>query len=340
LYAHCFVCHRHFGTNDVLKNCPLGRRLAFEPRAGRLWIVCTHCSQWCLVPVESRWEAIEECESLFRSAAVRVSSENVGLAEITRSLTLIRVGDALRNELANWRYGARIRRRRRRITRAYAIGIGGMATVFAAAALVAGHPTVAAWLGLVFIPYAIALRNVPNWQRLAILRTKGSKTVIRRWDLPTIRLDSTNPRHIGVMVGTLSDAPLQGVRAVSFLAEVLPRVNWDGGDETEIRAATREVDAAESALGPSASTGEQEVWERLVEGPRREPMPLNQLTLVRRLALEMAVTEEMERRALAQEASTTEYMAERESEIARIADDMFLPSGVTRALERLIRRRP
>ena len=93
---------------------PVGRRLAFDPERGRLWVVCPGCSEWNLTALDERWEAVELCERLYAEANVRASTDHVGVAR-TSGLQLIRVGVAAhRDELANWRYGSRLRARRRR----------------------------------------------------------------------------------------------------------------------------------------------------------------------------------------------------------------------------------
>jgi hypothetical protein len=54
-----------------------------------------------------------------------------------------------------------------------------------------------------------------------------------------------------------------------------------------------------------------------------------------RLALEMAAHEEHERRALEGELALLEAAWREAEEVARIADDMFLPESTTRRLEEL-----
>ena len=61
--------------------------------------------RWNLSPLEERWEAIEECERLFRGTLVRVSTDNIGMARLADGLELIRIGKPLRPEFAAWRYG-------------------------------------------------------------------------------------------------------------------------------------------------------------------------------------------------------------------------------------------
>ena len=66
-------CHESLGSNEAIEHFPVGRRLAFDAAKGRLWAVCKACERWNLSPLEERWEAIEECERLFRDTKLRVS---------------------------------------------------------------------------------------------------------------------------------------------------------------------------------------------------------------------------------------------------------------------------
>jgi hypothetical protein len=109
-------CHAGLGSNEAIEHFPVGRRLAFDAAKGRLWAVCRSCERWNLSPLEERWEAIEECERLFRDTKLRVSTENIGLARLKEGTTLVRVGDPQRPEMAAWRYGDRFHRRRQNIT--------------------------------------------------------------------------------------------------------------------------------------------------------------------------------------------------------------------------------
>src|SRR5213592_1743693 len=114
MYTTCLFCHSDLGSNEVIESFPIGRRLAFDAAHGRLWVVCRKCERWNLTPLEERWEAIEECERLFRSTRLRVSTDNIGLARLREGLELVRIGNALRPEMAAWRYGDQFGRRRRK----------------------------------------------------------------------------------------------------------------------------------------------------------------------------------------------------------------------------------
>src|ERR671914_1908815 len=111
MYHHCLFCQTDLGVNESVERFPVGRRLAFDAAKGRLWVVCPRCGRWNLTPLEERWEAIEQCERLYRSTRLRASTPNVGLARLRSGLELVRIGPALYPEIASWRYGARLLRR-------------------------------------------------------------------------------------------------------------------------------------------------------------------------------------------------------------------------------------
>jgi len=110
MYSTCLFCNVALGKNEHVPTFPVGRRLAFDPARGRLWVVCTRCGRWNLSPLDERWEAIDECERLFRGTRLRYSTDNIGLARIGDHFELVRIGPALLPEIASWRYGARLER--------------------------------------------------------------------------------------------------------------------------------------------------------------------------------------------------------------------------------------
>jgi hypothetical protein len=57
---------------------------------------------------------VERAEESFRTTARRVQAERIGLAQLRDGTRLVRVGDAVPGELAAWRYGSELRQRRRR----------------------------------------------------------------------------------------------------------------------------------------------------------------------------------------------------------------------------------
>ena len=108
MYSTCLFCNSSLGANEQIAAFPVGHRLAYDPARGRLWVVCTRCGRWNLSPLEERWEAIDECERLFRGTRLRFSTDNIGLARVGEHLELVRIGPALLPEIASWRYGSKI----------------------------------------------------------------------------------------------------------------------------------------------------------------------------------------------------------------------------------------
>jgi hypothetical protein len=117
MYAHCIFCSKQLGRNQILEHFPVGRSVAFDAWKGRLWAVCPRCGRWNLAPLEERWEAVEDAERRFRDSPTRVHSQNIGLTQLPDGTRLIRVGEALPGEMAAWRYGRELLRRRRSFLR-------------------------------------------------------------------------------------------------------------------------------------------------------------------------------------------------------------------------------
>src|SRR3954462_4354676 len=115
MFATCLFCNGPLGANDSIESFPVGRRLSFDARKGRLWVVCERCSRWNLSPLDERSDAIDQCERAFRSTTLRVSTDNIGLARLGDGLERGGIGAPLRPELAGWRDASRFNRRRRRL---------------------------------------------------------------------------------------------------------------------------------------------------------------------------------------------------------------------------------
>src|SRR5438477_9175785 len=130
MYRTCLFCHADLGINQSVEHLQVGRRSAFDRGKGRLWVVCRKCERWNLTPFDDRWEAMEECERLFRETRVRFSTDEIGLAKLRDGTELVRIGEPLRPEFAAWRYGDQFGRRRRRqmlIAGAGVTALGGLA---------------------------------------------------------------------------------------------------------------------------------------------------------------------------------------------------------------------
>jgi hypothetical protein len=349
MYATCLFCNKPLGSNETLETFPVGKRLAFDPAKGRLWVVCSSCERWNLSPLEERWEAIEQAEKLYSDTRRRVSTDNIGLAKMPDGTTLVRIGVPMRPEFAAWRYGDQFGRRR---TRQIAIAGAGVAAV---GALVAGGA--AAGVGIGGFGYlltravkiivqgspetVVATIKVENHPLLEVRRRHLGESTIARAE------DGSMALHLRFKNGS---GEFVGREAERIAAIVIPKVNRFGGDKKAVAEAVKEI---ESDGGP------ERYIERLskVGSVYTEPFVPRQRTrwsrnrwsgssgtlskglfglpTPQRLALEMALHEESERRALEGELGELEQAWRDAEEIAAISDNLFLPSSVQGAFDKM-----
>ncbi|HJR41389.1 MAG TPA: hypothetical protein VJ812_04820 [Gemmatimonadaceae bacterium] len=333
MYSACIFCHRPLGSNALIEQFPVGRRLAFDPGKGRLWVVCRGCERWNLTPLEERWEAIEECERRFRDTTLRVSTDNIGLARLPDGLELVRIGEPLRPELAAWRYGDQFGRRRLRALATIgvssgalgALGLGGIAV----GALTAGS----AW-SLLTIGDALRAYHQSKQVVGRVATANSDVLLLRGRDLGTVRVPAKGAERDGEgwrgwrleiqhdrCAYQLSDDA--AVRAASLL---LARINRLGGSKRAVERAVRLLDAHPSPDGLFDFVARDAL--------ARGRAALADQPLEARLALEMAAHEDSERRALSGELTELTRVWREAEEIAAIADDLFLPIGIEEWLGR------
>ncbi len=341
----CLFCSGYLGRNDLIEHEAVGKRLAFDAQKGRLWIVCPHCGGWNLSPLDERWNAIDDCERLFRQTSVRVSTENISLAVVYGALDLIRIGNPLRQELAVWRYANELRTRRRRaILQASAraadqygwmIGAGGL--LGAGVALLVGTP-VAIGVGLVAGAGSEELWREIGPERIerilgriiAKVRINSlDYSFVRTGHLPEIRLG----RHAGKWQLELPHSvgweAYQDAEAVHIMGLMLPIANGFGASKDQVVAAVKELDRAGSTEAYFEETAMRiRASQYRSQGIGHYPMPT-------RLALEMAAHEETERHALQGHLKWLERRWRDAEEIAEIADNLLVVPSVEFYLETL-----
>jgi hypothetical protein len=303
--------------------------------------VCRVCGRWNLSPLEERWEAIEECERLFRGRRLRAQTAQIGLARLPDGTELVRVGAPLRPEFAAWRYGDEFGRRHRRRL----IWAGGALTALGVA-YVGG---VAAGMGVgapvVFLPHILgALRELLQApvEFVDVKRGPG-----RSWrvagDSTTLVPDEREGWRLRVHhhFGWESFA---GDPARRMLGVLLAQFNDRGGAPRTVRSAATLLanrpspeafireSAARAAEVYDEDAARQKAWWAKNQYSRATP-PVNRGGLAnfdreRRLALEMALHEEDERRALEGELAPLVEAWREAEEVAAIADSLLLPAGV------------
>lgn len=99
---------REFKPNHLLKQFSLARQLAYDPGRGRLWVIFRQCGRWCLVPIESRWEAVEELEAVAERIGLTARTDGIGLVT-QQGVRILRVGAGGVRQEAWWRYGREFR---------------------------------------------------------------------------------------------------------------------------------------------------------------------------------------------------------------------------------------
>ncbi len=342
MYRTCIYCTADLGTNEAIEGFAVGRTLAFDAERGRLWAVCPHCARWNLAPLEERWEPVEAAERSFVDARLRVQSENVGLARLPDGTQLIRVGQAVPGELAAWRYGRELQRRRWRNAPLHAAKV---------VLHVAAH--------LQFLPFSIlgvraarvargrrVVHQIPGdrspaGQPIAIRRGHLTRSWLQpdddgdlalhvpgilpaerqgaHWHVPSLLLRGETARR--VLSRSILDANSSGASATA-VTDALSRLARSGSSDEYLRATASRVvrlDVADLGFNPRGWR-EMAGW---VRGERRDrAFTPPKLDGPDALALEMALHEESERLAMQGELSALEAAWREAEEIAAIADGL------------------
>ena len=327
MYTTCMFCNKPLGSNEVVEHFPVGRRLAFDAERGRLWVVCRKCERWNLSPLEERWEAVETCERLFRGTRVRASTENIGLARHAEGLELVRIGRPFRSEFAAWRYGDQFGRRRKR---ALLYGIGG-AAVFGG--LVIGGAATGIISGAILAQTGNFWNIWMNGRTRAKLRTDDGRVLkLKRIDLLGTRLrplDEGDGYKLQVRRGKKKEW-FAGDEAERMVGQILPKMNAMGGKERTVQDAVATI---EHHGHPDRFLADVVTGDRFTD-KKGVPGYINKMPEPTKLALEMALHEEQERRALEGELWRLERAWEEAEEIAAISDDLLLPTGAGEFIER------
>jgi hypothetical protein len=327
----CLFCRASFRRNETFHAIPRGRRIAFDPELGRLWVVCGKCFRWTLQPVEERDAALYELEKAARDVGqVVASTANITLLHAGRTL-LIRVGAARLPERAWWRYGQELQRRRASFdsatSRVTAYTFGTLQRV--ADLLGLGDPDTpihwdddpvadiirwrrfgwAAWHGRETCPYCRstlrALTYELSWWVYPLQDSEGRLEL----GVPCPRCDPWTPENV---------YRIRGGAAETALRRVLAYQNVTGASEGLIRHASQAIEEAGSLEGFTRNTVErrQSLWKMGTAGS---------------IALEIALGESAESRILAGEIKDVEYMWKKEEALARIMDEELTPLEVLAA---------
>jgi len=311
-----------FPEPGVLAHVPSGDRVAYDALKGRVWVICRTCRRWSLLPLEARWEALEELEELTSgNARLLARTKNISLYR-KGPLEIVRVGGAGAGEEAWWRYGnqtpggRRVGRWTPPILRT--LRFGSLAWVGERSCPVCGH----VFREVAFNDRKI-LRVAPaDQERLADARAGGGGG---GRDVPappgSFSLHRPCPRCKGSHDGGLR---LAGLEAEITLARVLAFQNYLGESQVTVQAAARLVADPENPMA-------------LVRLLSRQDRPLGDLQPIGLTALEIAVNAARERTLSRLEAEALEARWKREEELASLVDGELSPVASLGGLVRKIR---
>lgn len=316
MYRHCIFCTAALGENQTLEQFPGGAQIAFDPAKGRLWSICLRCGRWNLAPIEERWEAVEEAEQAYRSTSMRAHQENVGIARLPAGTVLVRIGAALPRELAAWRYGTEMQRRRRRHRT--------VQTLNAISAVALG----------VWIPSSFAQgRRVVLASREAPLRLAQLDGAKFTRGVDGMRFDA--PRR-DRWLGSRPRVSVGPGQADAVLGRILTAVNHRGADTVLLEGALTQLARVGSTEGllrrlDGINAGDewllqvrrwQGSWCLVRKGQEDRYEYPDMLTAPLSLAMEMALQEELEREALSGRLDQLRRAWREAEEIAAIADTL------------------
>lgn len=280
---------------------------------------------------------------MFRHTLVRVSTDNIGLARMADGLELIRIGAPLRPEFASWRYGRHFGVRRRRTHIVAGTGIAAAAvTAIAlgptlAPALTLGAISIVAFPGLTtvmgaipmvgvlaahdYLTYDRVIARLPHGRRVVTVRAKHLGDI----ELKTDHTGDGATLHVMHDDGWAEFADGEAIHATSVL---LTGANRYGASDASVQDAVRQIEDAGDAPSFLAAASSRNSWRggrvmSLLNSYRG--LGAMHLNSTERLALEMAVHEENERRAMEGELAVLASAWRDAEQIAAIADDELTP---------------
>ncbi len=320
MYSRCLVCGASFPEGRVLEHLPRGDRVAYDIHKGRLWLVCRSCRRWSLLPLESRWEALEELERLVSGEARLLSkTDNISLFG-AGPLEIVKVGSADLAEESWWRYGRQLPDRSRLsrwtppLIRRLRFGVF-------------------AWVGQGACPEcAYVFRDLLLADRqILIVRpeeglgdpggTEGSESPGAAGG--AFSITRRCPRCRDAQRGGLH---LTGIEAELTLARVMAFQNQTGESQVTVEAAARLLRDPE---GPAS----------LVRLLSRHGRPLGDLQPMGLMALEITVNAARERTLMKLEVEALQARWRREEELAAVMDGELSPVARLEVLVRRVRGR-
>ncbi len=331
MYRSCLICHGDLGENDAIPAIPVGRRFAFDPESGYIWIICPACEEWNLAPIDRRWDAVEQCEAAFAASTDRQKGSGTAIAAVGDA-ELVRIGSTDADGLATWRYADRLEARHRR---KLAVGRRGNAVRVAVAstivvtALIAWGAAALPYIGFAILPALVAMGVVHEKRQTATIARlsgpDGANIELRRRDIAEVWLVPGDDSWRLRLRGRLELEDMPGIHAARL---ILPMINWDVSaaqtlDKARQYVLTRGRTAHDVFLAASRRRGKN----RKARIAKLDPHI--------RLALEIVANEESERQSIEFELDQLHEQWKSAHELAQIQDDLLVPDSVNKRLAEL-----
>ena len=310
MYRTCAFCNGKLDGDGGPSGLGVGRRLAFDEWKGRLWVICPKCSRWNLAPLDDRLERIDALARAARDGRVAAASEQVALIR-WQGYDLVRVGKPPRLEFATWRYGERLRARRREQLK-FVVPVTVAAVGLAVAVNVAAGGSVGVFVWNVPNVARAMYRGMVGRRRIGLVEPPicercGTVLQLRARHMAYARVVRQTQADLALLLSCPTcrseGALLIGPDAQAALRQGLTYLALARRDHQRAEDAARLV---EGAGGPG----------QLIQDVARRELTLRSLGPERRLALEMAVDEQAEVAELERQWREAE-------EIAEIADGML-----------------
>ena len=233
----------------------------------------------------------------------------------------------MRPEFAAWRYGDQFGRRRKR---AIMYGVGGVA-VFLGLNIVGAAATGGGGMGGYWI-----WQIIDSWRNSvtqAKLRPADGRVIKRnKLELPfTHRRPAEDGQGLRLSIRKgKKEVWFEGAEAERFASQIAPRMNSKGGKKQTVQTAVSEI---EHYGHPDDFLAQVVTGDRFL-GKGRVPGYIDKMPAPTKLALEMALHEEEERRALEGELWRLERAWQEAEEIAAISDRLLLPTDADDFIEK------
>jgi len=323
MYTTCAFCGGSLGGDGGASGLAVGKRFAFDPWKSRAWVICASCARWNLTPFDDRLDTIQALEHMAGAGRVAASSDQVTLIR-QGGYDLVRIGKPPRVEMATWRYGERMKARRREHLKVYVpvavVTVGAMVALNAAAGV---------GIGGFFGQLPGMIDGTATWiigrRRVGIeapmCQTCGRLMVLRAKHVQFARLTQTTHADLALLLSCPHCESI-GAQIEGPAAEQVLRSGMTYLHLKKRRAVKRK--ATEAAALLDRTGGPEELVRRLA----REERTVKALGIQQGLALEMAVDEQAELREL-------ERQWHEADEIAEIADNLGLEDAVEEQFHRL-----